>query len=287
MRFNQVHSIAILCFLFSGVNNLLSQATSRDCNVAEEICYYGNYSIDQIQGIGDIDDFNNKITCTIEFIEETNSHWFKWETVEYGFFSFIISPIKNIDDIDFILFESDNKCDNLDEIRCMFSGKVIGSDSDECMGATGLRLDALDICEYQGCKNNSDNFLKVVEAEPGITYYLFVNNFNSTAGFDFYLEGNAKLKKVGLCNQEEYEFDLSISPNPVTDILNLEIVDFDMQELSISILDPTGSLSLNKVISAKEETTKISLDVSDLKPGSHFVRVKTDSDVRLKHFIKI
>lgn len=278
--------IPFVCLIMT--SGIKGQSTHQDCNQSQLLCQYGNVNVSEIEGSGNVQDIIKTDPCGVMGIRETNSHWFKWQSKSYGYFSFIISPFQEEDDYDFVLYSSTSDgCLNKEGIRCMFSGNIINSKERHCDGITGLRLDALDVCEYQGCNDGSDNFLKIVEAEPGVTYYLFINNFNSSAGFDLFFEGNAELENDLSCKQSDSDVSLFLSPNPVMEELTVQVNNPEGSKCSLNLITPSGSLLKTYNIDEGKRDHNIQVDVSTLSPGSHFIRIETENEVLLKHFVKI
>jgi hypothetical protein len=68
-------------------------------------------------------------------------------------------------------------------------------------------------------------------------------------------------------------------PNPVSNLLNLEITNFENQELTYQLFDLNGRLLSSKKI--QQSLTEIS--TADLPPATYFLRI-TDQDKPLKSF---
>ena len=74
--------------------------------------------------------------------------------------------------------------------------------------------------------------------------------------------------------------DVTIYPNPATDIVHVESIDVLLEE--ISILDLTG-----RVITTRYQlnTSRVQLDVNGLAKGAYWIRCLSGSDSRNKKFI--
>jgi hypothetical protein len=112
-------------------------------------------------------------------------------------------------------------------------------------------------------------------------------NYTATANGDYAIEitvGNCidttacvNISTVSIENQTS-NINLSIHPNPATNKLTIENVDFKIN--TISILNITGAIV--RIISGN---TKI-IDVSNLTKGIYFLQIRTDNDLINKKFIK-
>lgn len=194
-----------------------------DCSDGSVLCDKSAFVVQSVTGFGN----NNEVTpqeapCFVGGTPgniESNSTWFKWTCDKAGDLTFTLTPLKDEDDLDFVLFELPNgldNCSNKKTLRCMASGETLGGC--KLLGPTGLRVGSTDIEEDSGCKAGKDNFLAPLKMEVGKAYALMVNNFTSTkSGFkmDFGGEGtflgpkadfvsNSLTKK--LCYGEKIEF---------------------------------------------------------------------------------
>ncbi len=173
---------------------LVSQ-TYYDCPLALPICDDSQIIIKSLQGGGHNEIIESK--CFPSENAETNSAWLWIKTKANGSISFTIEPINLHDDIDFIVFKNlESACDNLNEVRCMASGKNLGSintDYLRCLGATGLKDESKDEIETKGCFGHDDNFGASVLAKSGNSYHVLVNNYSSNRGFKFTYTGSAEL----------------------------------------------------------------------------------------------
>ncbi len=81
--------------------------------------------------------------------------------------------------------------------------------------------------------------------------------------------------------EEILDINLSLKafPNPVSNILNLEIMNFENQELTYQLFDLNGRLLSSKKI--QQSMTEIS--TADLPPATYFLRI-IDQDKPLKSF---
>ena len=79
------------------------------------------------------------------------------------------------------------------------------------------------------------------------------------------------------------EIKWNFGPNPVGDILNLNIEEsFDSAQLNI--LDQTGRI-LNQMTVTGQSSQQ--LDVNDLKPGFYFLQIRNEEFLAIQKFIKL
>jgi gliding motility-associated-like protein len=112
---------------------------------------------------------------------EMSSTWYKWTCEKTGTLTFTLTPLKENDDIDFILFELPggiDDCANKFAVRCMACGD--SQFPSPCMGPTGLRDGETDLSESAGCGPGKNSFIAPLDMVVGKSYALMVNNFTST-----------------------------------------------------------------------------------------------------------
>lgn len=123
---------------------------------------------------------------------ESNSTWFKWTCDKSGTLEFTLFPLKQNDDLDFVIYELPNgvkDCSSKTLIRCMASGD--NTFPSKCMGPTGLKAGQTDVSEDAGCNTpGKDNYLKPLDMVTGKSYALVVNNFTTAkVGFNLQFGG--------------------------------------------------------------------------------------------------
>lgn len=254
----------------------------KDCIDAFKICHLADYHVEAMSGYGD----KELLDIENSNLEETNSHWFQLEASISGELEFVIVPDNSNDDIDFILYEG-SQCTNKKPKRLMTSGEVVGVESrKECIGQTGLQRISNDIEEKDGCFDLDDNFLKPVYLEQDNTYFLLVNNFNSSNGFTILFSGDESLELVNTCNKEiDEELIINLYPNPTNDFLTVAINKIFPSETKIDLFNQSGRLFYSNTYESILE--KCELNVSTFPSGKYFVRVSSESEVGLKSFVKI
>lgn len=82
------------------------------------------------------------------------------------------------------------------------------------------------------------------------------------------------------------ENDLKVYPNPAFDLLNLEINDFDLNKLSISITDITGRKICLRSDFIKSEDGTVSLDISNFDSGIYFLQIGDGLRTQVSRFVK-
>lgn len=190
--------------LFSLLFSIALRAQNNaDCATAMEICKKQVYHIDQAGGEGQDNTEADFIACFMNSYKnfgnaEENSTWIKFEIAKSGSLTFVLTPHRIDDDIDFVVFKlpPNGDCNAKQIVRCMASGEspeaAFGS---PCMGETGLRVGEKDTSEDAGCADSLDNTwlapLQVVEKEK---YVILVSNVTSRGpGFSIRFGGTAQL----------------------------------------------------------------------------------------------
>ncbi|NVO03565.1 MAG: T9SS type A sorting domain-containing protein, partial [Bacteroidetes bacterium] len=80
------------------------------------------------------------------------------------------------------------------------------------------------------------------------------------------------------------EKQISIYPNPVNEIVNIDYKVYDEKETEIIIIDLMGRVL--KIRKLKVENRIITIDVSDLKSGIYFLKIHTNKEILAKKIIK-
>ena len=109
-------------------------------------------------------------------------------------------------------------------------------------------------------------------------YYLSFRAFSDPDQFYLALD-NVKVFETNLATQNVTQSTLKFYPNPVKDILTIS----DVNEISsYAIFDISGK----QVVSASAKTSKLELNVSQLKPGMYIVKAKSDGVLKTFKFMK-
>ena len=91
---------------------------------------------------------------------ESNSRWVRWNCPVDDTITFVITPLKPEDDLDFMLFKMDDgiqHCDQKTVVRCAAAGDF--AIPSPCMGKMGLKFGETDLEESAGCDSTRNNFL--------------------------------------------------------------------------------------------------------------------------------
>ena len=109
-------------------------------------------------------------------------------------------------------------------------------------------------------------------------YYLSFRAFSDPGEFYLALD-NIKVFETDLATQNVSKSTLKFYPNPVKDILTIS----DVKEISsYTIFDVSGK----QVASASAKSSKLELNVSQLKPGVYIVKANSDGVMKTFKFIK-
>ena len=110
---------------------------------------------------------------------------------------------------------------------------------------------------------------------------------NTTATFALNGLSHLNFKQLitGIENQtlDATIFNLNTYPNPVSDILNIEVANTDIKNAIISILSIEGKVLLTEQVSGKKN---ISFNLSQLPQGVYVCQYKTEKTVKTTKLIK-
>jgi hypothetical protein len=196
-----MRQVTILFALFL-LKTTLSAQDHADCGEAMDICKKQTYTIEHAGGEGRDRREADFIACFMNGENfgqaEENSTWIKFEIKQSGSLTFIITPNRAKDDIDFVVFKlpANGDCTKKQIVRCMAAG---APESDyatsPCMGNTGLREGEKDTSEDAGCADPDDNaWLAPLKVSKGEKYVILVSNVSTKGpGFRISFGGTAKL----------------------------------------------------------------------------------------------
>lgn len=221
-----------------------------------------------------------------------DTYWIGWKIKSSGTFIFELSKELDEYDIDFILYKSEDSsypCNDLQPVRCMFSGETSGQASTPCISDTGLSFDEIDLFEDPGCNNMSNNYVKFVDAVEGELYRLIVLNFDGIQNAPIKIEfcGTALFgdsdEECGDINTtlNVTNKDIMIYPNPSYDLLSIKNLDSWSTNARIEILDLWGTSIL------KTNLTSNGIDISTFTPGMYYLSVSDGKSSSTTNFIKI
>ncbi|MBN8677808.1 MAG: hypothetical protein J0M29_06250 [Chitinophagales bacterium] len=186
----------LLCF-----GTVASGQSNADCISALDICEKKKLSISSAGGEGSNRTEADFIACFMSSENkgqaEENSTWIKFDIAESGTLSFTITPHKEGDDLDFVVYRSiDGSCKNMKIVRCNAAGDPSDwASHSKCLGKTGLRNGESDSSEDAGCNDSDDNaWLAPLNVLKGEKYILLVSNVTTRGpGFDIEFGGTALL----------------------------------------------------------------------------------------------
>lgn len=212
----------------------------QDCNTGSILCDKSPFVVQVLTGGGALPDEGDG-TCleggSPNTITEDQSSWMKWTAANDGTLTFIITPLRTGDDIDFALFEiSDiDACITTTPLRC------VATSCDASRGlSSGLDMTSTDLTENFNCEAGEDSFVKFIDMEAGKHYGLLVNNFSSSSiGYSIEFGGTGEFlgptadfsidPSSGLrCDQDFIITDQSSFPNG-----NIKSHEWDFGERSI------------------------------------------------------
>jgi len=263
----------------------------QDCSASTKLCDKGTFHFSSMEGMGLVDESQEGLLCSENF-KEINSGWLRWNILKSGNLTFVLDPINSEDDLDFVLYRINSDCNDLEEIRCMASGRSYGNSertTQPCEGRTGLSFESLDDFENSGCKYNDDNYLKFLQTEAGEEYVLFVNNFSSAKGFSITLEGTAEFRRFNSCLDFQIEENINILelfPNPAREEISIIYNKPESKPIEIQILNLQGQVVQSKLSNSTKLEQRENLSIGNLNPGTYLVRINQGKFSSTKRFIK-
>jgi hypothetical protein len=229
-------------------------------------------------------------------LKETYTAWYKFAIQETGNLEFTISPTMGLDDIDFVLMRQVNG--QLVYMTSSISGPLMRGSSFYrfCQnGATGLKAgmsdeDQCNTASYSGATGFSD----AVYVEKSQLYYLAINNYSSTGGFnvtwgnstcDFYCSG-------GTITQGKQQSNNGVVgdpyPNPTTQFINLNLNLPASGKAMLRLIDMYGQIlqqQEHQWLLGKQQTQ---FDTEALAKGTYMIDILlNDNEHYTRRFIKI
>lgn len=282
---------------------LQGQSDPADCSNAYILCNKDAVTITALPGAGSNTSETQANGCLNQAFLETNSVWFRWTVASGGMLEFIIMPLDEQDDIDFVLYQLTalpGNCNEKKAIRCMRSGRNLGEDDGQdalCTGATGLRAGEKKVSESTGCKADAGNFLAALPTIADESYILFVNNYRSANGFMLEFSGDCTFQKVsGSCfNSTSAALEnfgdkvISVSavyPNPALDQAQISLRSSNAFTGALVLTDVNGRVLESRTISVLTGDNNFEIPVLGLHHGVYFVKIRIDDRVYLSRFYK-
>lgn len=217
--FPEMQRLLIFLAIFSFAHAPLQAQDHADCATAMEICKKQVYRVEKTGGEGANSHEADFIACFMNGENfgqaEENSTWIKFEIEKSGSLSFVITPHKSDDDIDFVVFKlpPNGDCNQKQIVRCMAAGDSgANAATSPCMGETGLRDGERDASEDAGCSDPGDNtWLAPLKVVAGEKYVLLISNVSTRGpGFTIRFGGTAKLP----CDEEKPPIAYKPKPTP-------------------------------------------------------------------------
>jgi hypothetical protein len=299
-----MNKIFFLLFFYASSLSIQAQNSESDRSSARVLCSMQPCAVQSLAGFGL---FNNEISssnCLDKPFPETNSIWFTWAIDQTGELAFTLLPVVSSDDVDFILYkivENGDLKTTLTEVRCMTSGKILGSNDGEtnlCTGATGLSSTSFDNNESPGCSASQDNFLQQLHVNQGEQYLLFVNNYKSCNGFILEFSGTCSFtEQNGKCNEITSSLPYipslngnikfsQVYPNPVTDELILNVSSASEIDGIIQIIDIRGTIVKTQSATFLNGENTIRIPVDDIQSGVWFIKATSGPSSCISRFYR-
>ncbi len=314
MNTNICFTVLLLFF----IHTCFSQELIRSNDVANALplCSFEQINVQGVTALDVVSEEINSAHKLDAVLISNRPLWLVFKSKEAVEWTFTITPDDPLDDLDFIVFESRdiaNSIEDLYEVRFMSSGANAGSsvwNSIDCLGATGLKEGSEDKIEFQGCNEGDDNFLAPIPLEKSKYYYVMINNYSGEAAYTitfdqqeidledlsdrFSLSDNVVLPSsnalcgVGTTVQDEEILQVAIFPNPVRDLLSIEFDNTpelsDGDQLRFNIIDESGRSVLK---SQQVFSPTLKIDVSTLIQGNYFIYFENGEELIRKQFHKM
>jgi hypothetical protein len=78
---------------------------------------------------------------------------------------------------------------------------------------------------------------------------------------------------------------VQLFPNPNSGLFNVEVSTFDIADITIDVMDPTGN-TLSKM-AVRSDSFKQQLNIDELSPGLYFLRVQAGNEQRIVKLVKL
>jgi CHU_C Type IX secretion signal domain/SprB repeat len=253
---------------------------TADCPQASILCDKSSFVVQQFSGAGanikELDDatcFNNGSAGNNN---ESNSTWYVWKCETSGSLTFVLTPLKTDDDLDFVVYRLPNgigNCTNKEVVRCNAAGESQNALPSPCMGPTGLQDGDPDASENAGCSDPGDDaWISPFNMIAGETYALCVNNYTSSGkGFSISFGGSGTF--VGP--------DANFTTVPTAVCLGIPVQIIDNSTFSV------GAITSKKWSFGSDATPQTAngngpFTVTFTEPGQHPVVLTLETDLGCK-----
>lgn len=119
----------------------------------------------------------------------------------------------------------------------------------------------------------------------GTTYYYRVRALNAI-GFSDYSNVLELVFAVGINQSTEFT-NISIFPNPSSDVFNVELQDEYLGETEISVVDELGRVISKSTIDKNKELMNYTIDLTNNSNGIYFVKIQSNKKSTIKRIVKI
>ena len=266
-------------------SNLVFSQSYKDCQDALEICGESPFVLEFEEGVG-LNEFETENYCVTN---EYSSLWITWTIEKEGLMTFVLSPLDENQDIDFVVFKLvGENCDNKEMIRCMASGAVFSlppSAYESCLGETGLAFGEFDVEETSGCAVGDNNFLAPLDTEKGDVFVMAVMNFsNDGQPINLSFGGEAEITCITSAVDDEVAKDNLPEMVPTLSDGNFIIRLRNKGELGskISIYDYQGRCVLN---SSRLNYMLNYLDLAHLANGTYVAQLVNNDGIAIQRFV--
>ncbi len=139
---------------------------------------------------------------------------------------------------------------------------------------------------YIGWKKTVENMMNVgIDVNSTTLNYKYYNLYNGEwqkSTIDGVLMMHPIFGNVAWADINETQVKITIYPNPVQNLLNIQLSDIQLVTGSIQIFDVSGRV----VTSQNFETDKFSIDVSNLTQGVYILQINTEAFTQKLKFVK-
>jgi len=146
------------------------------------------------------------------------------------------------------------------------------------------------VCNDDGPNASMGNFPSFVEftAEAGVEYLILVDGFNfngaiSDGEFCLFI---TQQTSVSVLEVNEDVLGMTVFPNPVQDLLNLNINIAEYSEATIMVSNVAGQMIQQQIVNLQNGDNVLNIDLGSAPSGVYMVSVETSSHQAVSRFIK-
>ncbi len=148
---------------------------------------------------------------------------------------------------------------------------------------TSISVDVTDLItdRYENPQNNFGMIFKLVNE---INYSLFIASFASSDHTDPNMWPQLEIifnPNTSIENYQQEEFSISVSPNPVKDILYVSS-EINLESTEIQIYDVSGRIWIHSSIEGQHSQ----INIEDLPAGNYILKIQTSEQTLSKKFIR-